>query len=112
MHMNKKHSMLALLLAVLLTWGAGQAWAVSRISGTFTANRVSEEGESGRTETLMTASDITFCYLSAVAVRDTDTRNEFASCKVEEGEGFWRLIARTGEADDQVVFCEAICFFN
>jgi hypothetical protein len=107
--MNNKRRILSLLLSLFLTVGAGPAWAVSFV-GSFTAASSGSPTDPDTEE--MTPSATTFCFLSQVSVRDTDTLEELGSCSIEEDvvNGQWVLRAFMGEDNDAAVFCQAFCF--
>jgi hypothetical protein len=109
MHMINQRRILALLLSLFLTLGAGPAWAVSFVDS-FTAASSGSPTDPDTEE--MTPSATTFCFLSQVTVRDTDTFEELGSCSIEEDafEGKWVLRAFMGEDNDAAVFCQAFCF--
>jgi hypothetical protein len=117
MSMNKTRSMLALLLALVLTVGAGPAWAVPSFISTYRASVDLTEGDSGVDTTPMTPSSLTFCFLTEVTVRDNDDL-EFPECLVQKGNGDfpWTLAAKIatveGNDEDAAIFCEAACFTN
>ena len=52
----------------------------------------------------------TFCYLSRVGVRETDTSTEMSMCRVRVSGAYWILQASLGRTSDQDVFCSAKCF--
>jgi hypothetical protein len=78
MHMVHQRRILALLLSLFLTLGAGPAWAVSFI-GSFGA-----ESQGGDVRRDLTPTSTTFCILSQINVRDTDTVEELGSCSEED----------------------------
>ena len=60
----------------------------------------------------MTPSATTFCYLSKVGMRDTDSSTESATCRVTRGAVVWTLEAILSQNDDADAFCSAICYNN
>jgi hypothetical protein len=113
MHMINQRRILALLLSLFLTVGAGPAWAVSLID-TFIASRTGPAGESGTDIVEMTDNETTFCVLSDVAVEDdTGNDDERTQCRVAPGvSGRWVLVAILSPGNDASVGCEATCFTN
>jgi hypothetical protein len=111
MHMINQRRILALLLSLFLTMGAGPAWAVSFIR-IYEAERRGTFGDEGVEVEEMTESDTTFCVLTRVSVRETDTLDEEATCQLADRGDVWLLEAGMGVADDAEVFCEAACFTN
>jgi hypothetical protein len=106
--MNNKRGNLSLLFALLLLLGSTPAWAVSP-AGNWSAFR---QDTIGTTFFNMTASATTFCYLSRVGVRDTDTGGELATCRVTRGPIVWTLEASLGASSDADVYCSAYCYNN
>jgi hypothetical protein len=107
--MNNKRRILSLLFSLFLTLGAVvPAWATSP-AGTWSAFRTNTVGS---TFFNMTASASTFCYLSRVGVRETDTAGELAQCQVVRGPIVWTLYATLGASSDADVYCSAYCYNN
>jgi len=106
--MNNKRRIFSLLFSLFLLVGSAPAWAVSPNTNWF-ANR---ENFAGTTFTNMSASATTFCYLSRVGVRETDTAGELAMCRVTRGSLVWTLEAILGASSDADVYCSAYCYNN
>jgi hypothetical protein len=106
--MNTKRRIFSLLFSLVLLLGSVPAWAVSP-AGSWSAFRTNTVGS---TFFNMTASATTFCYLSRVGVRETDTAGELAQCQVVRGPIVWTLYATLGASSDADVYCSAYCYNN
>ena len=110
--MNTKRRMFTVLFSLFLTLGSAQAWAVSpnsnwtlvrsNVPGVFFVN--------------MATSNTHFCYLSQVAIEETDTNGERATCRITRGSLVWTLEAILGASTEAVsnadVVCSAYCYNN
>jgi len=105
--MNAKLNICTGLLFSSLALSAGPAGAVSPHSEWF-ANRIN----GGTQFVVMTSSAGHFCYLSRVAVENTDTDGEWAGCRVTRGPVNWVLEAQLGEINDADAYCRAYCYNN
>lgn len=104
--MNNKRRIFSLLFSLFLLLGAVPAWAVSP-AGNWTAIRLDTVGS---TFFNMTLSATTFCYLSRVGVRETDTAGELATCRLTRGSNVWTIEAMLGATSDADVYCSAYCY--
>jgi hypothetical protein len=58
----------------------------------------------------LSASGTSFCFLTQVAITETDTPAEKAECLLTRGGIVWTLEAKLGGNGDESVTCAAICY--
>lgn len=105
--MNIKRKIYSVILLPSLVLSAFPVGAVS-YDGTWTQHKYNQ----GTAATPMRPFAGHFCYLSKVGMRDTDSSNEAATCRVRRRGSDWWLEAYLSRNDDADVFCSAICFNN
>jgi len=107
----KRSGIKSFVFAGLLALAAG---ALPALAGTFNSGpyNASRINTGGIGFTNMTASATTFCFLSNVGMRDTDSSTELAGCRVVRGPIVWTLQAELSQSDDADAFCQATCYNN
>jgi len=108
LHMNGTRTMLAVVISLFLVLSPLFAAAVS-FRAQFSISRFNTGGSSFVN---MTPSASTFCYLSRVAVENTDIEDEIAGCRVTRGAVVWVLEAFLNQSNDADAHCSAICYNN
>jgi hypothetical protein len=109
MNMNNKRRIFSALFSLALLLSTVPAWAVTFKSGPTSISRFNTGGSSFVN---LTSSATTFCYLSKVGVRDTDSSTEEAGCRLTKGSVVWTLEAYLSQSNDADAACSAICYNN
>lgn len=107
--MNRKIYWVKALLLASLSLGALPAGATGAVflASDHSAQRLNNIGT---TTAVMQPHANHFCYLSKVAVVETDTGPERAECRVRRSGVVWLLEATLGATSDADVFCSAVCY--
>lgn len=106
MSIKSKVSMWA--LGCCLTLVATPALAVSYDS----QHHANRYNEAGVTTNVMVLHWNHFCYLSKVGIEETDTKGEYAMCRVRRSGAVWLLEAILGKSSNADAYCSAICYNN
>ena len=106
--MKLKATLTKVIALLILSIGPISANAVSFDSSWF----ATRSNGGGTTTVIMPPHAVHFCYLSRVGVNDTDSSNEWATCRVRRSGTVWILEAILSSSDDADVFCEATCYNN
>ena len=84
---------------------------------TISANAISflgdwtvHKNDSGHNITYLVPKNNNFCFLTRVEFEDTDTKNEYARCRIYETVGYWWLEAKLGKSSDADARCTAMCY--
>lgn len=70
----------------------------------------SRSGSSGTTTETMVILAKSFCFLTYVAIEETDTNGEYARCQIHHDGTRWTLNAVLAMSSDTAVSCKARCF--